>query len=379
MTAQELKNYIDRTLGTSIRCLLPSYWWRRLFGLVVDKIDETDNKVSKLPTKNYVDNAISELPTKDYVNETIKSAVADVEIDVDSSMSDTSTNPVQNKVIMAYVDSKFDNIDLPIDVSMSDTSTNAVQNKVIKSYVDKNISRSYIIITVDKVVELDGYDSEYKYKQILLQPNEPTVVYVSSFRLDTGSDGSKVTNIRLRNLDTSYAYSFHGMFADAYSEIEELDVSHFVTKDVVEMNYMFARCSSLKHLDVSSFNTKKVRDISTMFYMCSSLTSLDLSSFDLSSVTSSDKYVNNTFGGCTLLSTLILGNGFFKAPVSGTADFSDLKNWTNESVISSLVTNSYDRVANELPVLTLKLSNATKAVLTEEHVTIMNNKGYTIN
>ena len=555
MTTQELKEYINKTLGNNIRCLLPSYWWRRLFGLVVDKIDGVENKVTTntknissvaqnislvekktvqiVNSKNELDDLTSPngslasvvtpekvfsfkdcyqptpeecssdeqiaknfhkftrvkevrlfdsaitsynafnvyfrsqnideylilecsgrdsrlryvykidgsqgqrthylygtsgdfsssveskfneyLKTNDFryassqdsflisddldVLDTIcmvcepESSEVFIKEDewsrlvkeneavttVDLALSDNSTNPVQNKVIKAYVDSKFDNIDLPIDVSMSDTSTNAVQNKVIKSYVDKNISRSYIIITVDKVVALDGYDSEYKYKQILLQPNEPTVVYVSSFRLDTGSDGSKVTNIRLRNLDTSYAYSFQGMFADAYSEIEELDVSHFVTKDVVEMTYMFARCSSLKHLDVSSFNTKKVRDISTMFYMCSSLTSLDLSSFDLSSVTSSDKYVNNTFGGCTLLSTLILGNGFFKAPVSGTADFSDLKNWTNESVIASLVTNSYDRVANELPVLTLKLSNATKAVLTEEHVTIMNNKGYTIN
>jgi hypothetical protein len=100
MTTQELKEYIDKILGNNIRCLLPSYWWKRLFGLVVDKIDETNNKVAKLPTKNYVDNAISELPTKNYVDEVI----ANVEIDVDSSMSDTSTNPVQNKVVKDYVD-----------------------------------------------------------------------------------------------------------------------------------------------------------------------------------------------------------------------------------------------------------------------------------
>ena len=51
MTAQELKNYIDKTLGNNIRCLLPSYWWRRLFGLVVDKIDGVENKVTT-NTKN---------------------------------------------------------------------------------------------------------------------------------------------------------------------------------------------------------------------------------------------------------------------------------------------------------------------------------------
>lgn len=115
---------------------------------------------------------------------------------VDTEMSDTSTNAVQNKVIKAYVDSKENSIqvtEMPepsaeyvgkvvqyigpdivaedlyfgffyvcdedepgvyawfnvqvqeggggsIDTQMSDTSTNAVQNKVIKAYVDSQVS-----------------------------------------------------------------------------------------------------------------------------------------------------------------------------------------------------------------------------------------------
>lgn len=47
MTTQELKSYINRVLGSGIRCLLPSYWWKRLFGLVVDKVDEVEGKVYK--------------------------------------------------------------------------------------------------------------------------------------------------------------------------------------------------------------------------------------------------------------------------------------------------------------------------------------------
>lgn len=58
MTTQELKEYINKTLGNSIRCLLPSYWWKRLFGLVVDKVAEVDGKVNKLPTKSYIDDAV---------------------------------------------------------------------------------------------------------------------------------------------------------------------------------------------------------------------------------------------------------------------------------------------------------------------------------
>ena len=56
---------------------------------------------------------------------------------VDTAMSDTSTNAVQNKVIKKYVD---DHSAAPVDTAMSDTSTNAVQNKVIKKYVDDGLS-----------------------------------------------------------------------------------------------------------------------------------------------------------------------------------------------------------------------------------------------
>ena len=93
MTTQKLKEYINKTLGNNIRCLLPSYWWKRIFGLVVDKVEEIDAKVAKLPTKKYVDNAISNV---------------DIDIAIDGIMSDTSSNPVQNKVIKEYVDSKGD-------------------------------------------------------------------------------------------------------------------------------------------------------------------------------------------------------------------------------------------------------------------------------
>ena len=48
MTTTELKQYIDKVLGNSIRCLLPSYWWKRLFNQVADRIDEVEQSTSKL-------------------------------------------------------------------------------------------------------------------------------------------------------------------------------------------------------------------------------------------------------------------------------------------------------------------------------------------
>ena len=54
---------------------------------------------------------------------------------IDSAMSDSSTNAVQNKVVKSYVDTRT-----ALDTAMSDTSTNAVQNKVVKKYVDDRTS-----------------------------------------------------------------------------------------------------------------------------------------------------------------------------------------------------------------------------------------------
>lgn len=47
MTTQELKNKIEKVLGNSIRCLLPSYWWKNIFHSVADRIDEVETTVTE--------------------------------------------------------------------------------------------------------------------------------------------------------------------------------------------------------------------------------------------------------------------------------------------------------------------------------------------
>ena len=39
MTTSELKSYIDRILGNNLRCILPSFWWKRLLGKMADRIE----------------------------------------------------------------------------------------------------------------------------------------------------------------------------------------------------------------------------------------------------------------------------------------------------------------------------------------------------
>ena len=103
MTREELQALIDRVIGKKGILRAPAWWVRRLFGNMLDYTDE---------------------------------AVKNVTITSDTEMSDTSTNPVQNKVIKAYMDNAIKNVKVEVDSEMSDESENAVSNKVIKGYVD---------------------------------------------------------------------------------------------------------------------------------------------------------------------------------------------------------------------------------------------------
>ena len=141
-----------------------------------------------------------------------------------------------------------------------------------------------------------------------------------------------------------------------------------------DMSSMFAFCSGLTSLDLSGFDTSAVTSMSRMFAYCYGLTSLDLSGFNTSAVTS----MLSMFAYCSGLTSLILGPNFFKAPNVTSIDFSYCSKWTNNTVVTSLVTNSYDRATAGLKTMTLKLSTNTKAALTDEQKAAITAKGYTI-
>ena len=63
---------------------------------------------------------------------------------IDSALSSSSTNAVQNKVVKAALDGKQDT--LTIDTAMSSSSTNPVQNSTIKAYVDQNAGKPFVAI-----------------------------------------------------------------------------------------------------------------------------------------------------------------------------------------------------------------------------------------
>lgn len=87
--------------------------------------------------------------TKGYVDSKVASGSG---VTVDTAMSGTSTNPVQNKVIKQYVDDKVAaaGSNITVDAELSATSTNPVQNKAVKAAIDGKADKTALNAKMDK-------------------------------------------------------------------------------------------------------------------------------------------------------------------------------------------------------------------------------------
>lgn len=187
MSTQELKEYINSRLGNSLKCELPSYWWKRFFSLVAETIDESMESVDAA-----IEKALDRVPKADASNrcfhlttdasseEAQKNAVLLAQVFMEYAMNaikpvfvDTgkyygSIQSVQYKytypeirLLGVYLDYYINSTDyegyydiiiadngtctfepasyIQLDSQMSNTSENAVSNKVVKAYVDMQI------------------------------------------------------------------------------------------------------------------------------------------------------------------------------------------------------------------------------------------------
>ena len=288
---------------------------------------------------------------------------------------------------------KLRNLTLPYTLVSGTGEVNIDGNKV--SFTDADKQLIYITGAV-KFKKGDGSYNDF-------------ITYIHIPHIDIRSQGrdmssmfyrcSGLTSLDLSGFNTSAVTSMDYMFAYC-SGLTSLDLSGFNTSAVTSMLSMFYRCSGLTSLNLSGFNTSAVTSMLSMFESCSGLTSLDLSGFDTSAVTSMSRMfaycygltsldlsgfntsavtsMLSMFAYCSGLTSLILGPNFFKAPNVTSIDFSYCSKWTNNTVVTSLVTNSYDRATAGLKTMTLKLSTNTKAALTDEQKAAITAKGYTI-
>ena len=161
---------------------------------------------------------------------------------------------------------------------------------------------------------------------------------------------------------------------------------------ITDAEEMFAYCGKLKHINTLLFpnctslnsicyhcyelesikfdNTRNVTNLDWAFSNCKALKRIE--GLDITKVTSK-KYA---FDQCNSLRYLdIIGIGH-----SSITDFSDIPNWgtggeeNKQSLLNSLLVNS----AQLETTMVIKLSTNTRAVLTEDEITAIKNRGYII-
>ena len=110
-------------------------------------------------------------------------------------------------------------------------------------------------------------------------------------------------NIDLSRFDTRNIVNMCCMFTDC-KNLKQLDLSGFSTGNVREMIHMFSRCSNLEQINLSGLDTNNVKYMGQMFYGCKSLKQLDLSSFNTEKVL----YMGEMFSGCKSLRQLDLSH-----------------------------------------------------------------------
>lgn len=171
-----LKDKINRILGNNVRLLLPSYWWKRVFGLVIDRIDEVGNNAR---------------------------------ITVDSELSKTSKNAVQNKVIAE----EFDKQQCVFVVSSDGTSPENYKQQNIESY-----NKVYESIDANRWMNVFVLYSAYfriQVDSITISGSNELVLYAtfdnSFIEFRVSSDGSVATqNSGSRQIDSSVSDEIEG-------------------------------------------------------------------------------------------------------------------------------------------------------------------------
>ncbi len=187
----------------------------------------------------------------------------------------------------------------------------------------------------------------------------------------------RVTRIDgLESLDTSSFPQIRGLHT--CTALEKADPSLWDTSSATELNNFLYACGRLTgQIDLSQWDTSKVKSITGSVSGCGSLASIDLSGWDFSSLT--------TFrmgGDVASLTDVYAGEGWGKMPGdSPVLDLSGFTQWKKNNYgqnTAKTLLNLYDRAANGMGTMTLKLSSNTYAALTTAEIATLTAKGYTV-
>ena len=140
---------------------------------------------------------------------------------------------------------------------------------------------------------------------------------------------SNLKNIDLSSFNTKSVINMFGMFSGC-SNLKNINLSSFNIENVINMSKFFSQCSNLTNIDLSSFNTKNIIDMSEMFSGCSNLLNINLSSFNIENVTD----MSEMFYNCSNLTNMDLSPFNTKNVHNMSAMFSGCSNLKNINLSS---------------------------------------------
>lgn len=303
--------------------------------------------------------------------------------------------------------------------SIQEITPDSAYDGLSKVTVDK-IPDEYIIPKIGtKTVAKNGV---YKASDENLDGYSEVEVATSGVDINDyfNTDFSNSSNVRLvsaiKNIPEIITSSKTTSIASLFSEcinLENVDLSGFVTDNVTDMQSVFDNCVKLKTIDFANFNGAKVRYINRMFYNCTSLITivprnffkslmptaamamfyncskletLDLRGMDGSKLTN----INVIFGACPSLKNLIFfdnyGQGFTSTKnndsmYSVNLSATDLAHDSLMDVINKLYDlNLTYNVAQggTLYTQSLVLGSKLLAKLTADEIATATNKGWTV-
>lgn len=207
-----------------------------------------------------------------------------------------------------------------------------------------------------------GGDPKQDYKSLIFC--KAKLHGLKSFRYMLNN--SSISEFDAQDIETSQAKELPSF--SKCEKLKSIDVSGWDTSKCEILNFNFWG-TILKDINVKGWDTKNIKYMELVFSN-TIFTSLDLSTWNLSSV---EKFTD-MFDGRLL--HLVLGENFGKVKDKcATLDFSKLDKWDDS--VKSLLT-LYDRKANGMGVITIKLHANAKALLGEDGIAQLTAKEYTI-
>ena len=180
----------------------------------------------------------------------------------------------------------------------------------------------------------------------------------------------------LTNLDSMFS---------SCSNMTTIDLSSWKFGQVTNMNSMFSGCSKAETIDITGIDTSKMTSTSDMRYMCNACANLIRIRGAIDLIGMNPTALPELGYVIYRLTTITYKNLGSNSDIDSLDLYPDgYTSWglgdeeSKQSFIDSVLTYSYDRAANGLYTLKLRMSSEQKALFTEEQITAIQAKGYTI-